>query len=443
MAVCAPLLTTLPPEILLLISEHLAALELVRLSRTCRTLRHFGGCKSVAKAFTRNGTADSAIRTHEDTVTRMDLVVELFRHVKDRKSSYPDVATIAARLNDLKQLEAWRAEFGFVPHSALYGATRSDRIETFDFVLSRVKLGFFSAEMMLGIIGEKGDRALLEHLQTNYPELVTPYYLKKVVESSARKGLLDFALDVLEEMSPRCGKVIHDCAGHIAVGAALHGNSALFVEFIEKFQYCDSIRDRIATYAARKNRVDFMCVQEETDNAASSFDLALDYAVENNAIDAVEYILGNDDFVTDRLSGLDLVDPLWTAIRDERTEMLPLILARVPRILLLREAASTDSLDEAKTILGGYRLSEQVRANADQTQIEFDAYSDDIPDWQMTVWLIIIGLESNARIEKSDIDDAERAHFLRVLPAAIYLAGALSLGESLIDEMTRFANGTL
>jgi hypothetical protein len=99
----APRLTSLPPEILLLISEHLDAHDLVHLSRACRTLRHFGGCKNIAKAFLRHSvTADAAIRFLYAKVNRLDLVIELFRHVQDRKAFCPFVAELASRLNDLK-----------------------------------------------------------------------------------------------------------------------------------------------------------------------------------------------------------------------------------------------------------------------------------------------------------------------------------------------------
>jgi hypothetical protein len=443
MTVGTRLLTSLPPEILLIISEHMEAYDLVRLSRTCRALSHFGGWKYVAKAFTRHKTADKAIRSLQYTVNRMDLVIELFRHVKDQAQCYTGVAFIAARLNDIKQLEAWRAEFGFIPNYALYGAASSNRTETFDFVFQHVKIDYDNAEFFFATIGEEGNRTLLDHLKKKNPDLVTPVHLESVVQGSALHGHFDFALDVFEEMSPRCGKVIHDCAGHIAVGAAANGNTALFSEFIDKFQYCDEIRNAIASTAASNGHVELMRAQEETENPADSFENALLYAVENNSVEAVQFILGDDYFVTNRLSSFDLVQAFRWAISDQRKEMLPLLSARVPRIYLLREAAKAASIDEAKVFLGGYGNTEKLRAIAEYSDIEFGVYSDDVPDWKMTIWLVIIGIDADARIEKSDIDDAERTRYLSVLPAAIDLARELDVDEAIIVEMARFANRTL
>jgi hypothetical protein len=426
MIAAAPHLTTLPPELLLIISEHLDAYELVRLSRTCRALHHLCGCKSVAKAFMRSGTADDAIKVLRDKVNRMDTVVELFRHVKNRKASYPDVAEIAARLNDMEQLEAWRAEFGFISPIIYFGAARSARIETFDYILPHVKLDGHIADAFFVIIGDEGNRMLLDHLRTKYPDLVTPERLKKVVVGSAESGRLDFAVDVFESMSPHSGLVIAESAGYIAKGAAENGNSALFAKFIDMFQYHGFTRDAMATSAAANDHANILRIQEESENPAYSFEAALEIAVQNNAFDAFQYILKNDDIVTRGLYYFDFGGALRSVMALNRTDMFPLLVARAPSICMLSEAAKAESLDMALTLLGGYMgFGEDHVWNCMERKVEFDDYTDALPDWKMTIWLIIIGFDSDAQSEKYYINDAERARYLSVLPAAIDLARKL------------------
>jgi hypothetical protein len=437
MTVGRPLLTSLPLEILLIITDHMEAFDLVQFSRTCRVFSHFGGCKSIAKAFMRDGTADDAIESLEYSVTRMDLVVELFRHVKSRKRSYSYVAYEAARLNDIKQLEVWHDEFGFIPPRALDGAARTEQIGTFEFVKSRIVLDDRNANQLFNCIGECGNRALLDHLRTNYPELVTPERLVFVVNGSAAFGVFDFALEIFESLPPRKSKVIVDSAAFIARGAAIYAVSDLFREFINMYRYDGDVRNQITILAAVHDRVDFLQMQEESENAADSFSMVITYAVHYNHLDVAQYLLASDEIVH-RTRSSSLVDALRSAIGKERTEMVPLLLARVPQMSLLHDAALSESLDEALMLLRGYGISDQVRSEDGNWKVEFDDYSDDIPDWKLMVWMLIFGLDRDACSAKSRIYDGERARYQSILPAAIDLARELGISDSCIYEMVRF-----
>jgi hypothetical protein len=444
MAVGTPHLTTLPPEILLIITERFHEKDLVRLSRTCRRLSHFGDYKSVAKGFTRYGNAEDAIYVVLDDVYRMALVAELFRHVEDRDEVYPVVAELAARLNDVEQLESWRTEFGFIPTDALIGAVRSDRIETFDYALAHVALDNELAERVFGTIGNVGNRAMYDHFRSKHSAWVTPKCIEKVVESSALSGRLDFALNVYDSLPHRSGQVLIKCAGLITVGAAVEGNSAIFTEFVNMFEYEDLIRNAIANASAMYGRDELMRIQEESMNSAYSFSTALEHAVEKNHLAVVQLILGDDRFIDYRLDGQVLADAHRLAIKLKRTEMLPLIFARVPRRAVLDYAAKSESLDKAKSILASLGVSDKVRVDDNvDGKVDFGAYSDDVPDWKMMVWLIVIGLDSNTRFAKSNIDDDELARYRSLLPAAVDLARELNVPEGDISSITRFAHGCI
>jgi hypothetical protein len=438
MTVGTPLpLTSLPPEILLLISEHMDAHDLVHLSRVCRSLAHLGGLKVLTKALMREYIAEPLIDAMRTTISRLDVVVELFRYVDDRKASYPDVAFAAARLGDLKQLESWRAEFGFIPPEAYSGASASGQIAAFDHVHQHVKFNGETAYDACLLIGSHGQRALFDHLKSHHPDEMTPGVLETIAISAAKNQRLEFALDVFDCLPPRGGFHVFCSAMEIAKTAARVGNTDVFSEFIDMYPYPEFFRTEIYVAAAQNNRVDFMQEQEQSDhNASDSPGKALIATVDTNAFEAFQHLL---DFEVHRRSGHyiesdEYITAFMAAVTQQRSEMVPLLMPHVLHTELLRGAAASQSYDEAVMLIRRYQ-SAQRQYCFHTPSVNIGNYSDDWPDWKMKISLVIDAISSC--IISSRCCEVEMERYKAALTGAIDLARELGISDLRIRRMSQ------
>ncbi len=71
------------------------------------------------------------------------------------------------------------------------------------------------------------------------------------------------------------------------------------------------------------------------------------------------------------------------------------------------------------------------------SEIGYQPYNDNVPDWTMVIWLVIICLDGNAVADLTEHVIANRANYIRVLPRAIELVRTLGITDEYIDIMTR------
>ncbi len=405
-------LSSLPPEIVLLIAESLAPMDQLHLGMTCKTLLYLTAPIHLGESIMRQPRQKSTQRSAFCEAYDADFMnLELYDYLLERtpvsKREFNLVCRVAGRCGDIEKLEAWSRLYemcAFV--GAAEGAAETGQIALLEWALERLPpLNHSDCWRILCAAALSRQEDVVDFFITRLD--LTPFWLADTVTTAAEVVHIDLALKIYRQLPLCCSEGVFLTAAEAIAWRSIRRDDwqTVLAEFlVTPSVISDAVGSSVFQLAVSHNRLDVMRYVDEkcgpVDNHQQPY-LPLSRAIANGNTDAFDYICQTrpnwttlvDDAIKDpHFKVINRIDTCIALLR----RVMPHITKRSTLITLIRKASDeskelvdfaaeefrrrfgSPSQDELRKLYSGAFCLEIVRALAEHFPPQSTEHANDI-----------------------------------------------------------------
>jgi hypothetical protein len=293
-------ISSLPPEIALMIAKSLAPKDQLHLGLTCKSLLFLAAPNLLGAAIMRQPRRDPSWNSAIFIAYRAGLVnLELYDYFleHDQVSSYNfnTASQIAGRHGAIAILKLWSNRYGMpISVDAALGAAENGQIAFLEWALDRPSASEWYVSSIFNTAARHGHEVVLDFLHARLDQ--TPWELSETVKSAAAAGHIDLALKLYRKIPLCCNSSVFFPAAEAITRRSFYsdGWQELLAEFVETPSFIsDAVKSSVYNSAAIRNRVDIMRYLDQcfgpVDNDHQPH-LALSHAIAYGNTDTFDYI---------------------------------------------------------------------------------------------------------------------------------------------------------